>query len=165
MELILEPRIRWAGWCNDITSWINIIVCSYRTPILSTKKEKIAKFMCDLISDQENQLLTEADYSASSIINEEISSLQPLSKDKIRAQMLNEWNIVNTKSKDEAASQDNVDTYSETSSYDSAQKDSSFWSACWGNVSDKNISTSTSDEFASLRASPIIEEKISDGEG
>ncbi len=131
---------------------------------MSTKKERIAKFMCDLISDQENrnQLLTEADYSSSITVSQEISSLQPPSGAEVRAQILNEWNVVNG-SKSDDSSEYNEESCSESSScesYDSTQRDSSFQSACWGN---KNISTTTSDEFTSLRASPVIEQ-ISNGE-
>lgn len=133
-----------------------------RTPVMSAKKEKIAKFMCDLISDQEqrNQLLTEADYSASNITEQEISRLQPPSEAHIRALMLNEWNEESVPTPDSYSSDYEEESCSETNSclsYDSAQKDSSFLSACWGNLSDSVISTTASSDFASLRASPVIE--------
>ena len=152
-------------------SYCSLVSCDiflYRTPITSTKREKIAKFMCDLVSDQEqkHQLLTEADYSASSITDQEISSLQPPSGADIRALMMNEWNVVNADSDSSEYDDEDEERCSDNNSclsYDSAQKDSSFPSACWGNISDNAISTTTSSEFASLRASPVIEVQSSNG--
>ena len=111
--------------------------------------------MSDLVSDQEhrNQLLTEADYSATGAVDPEIASLQPLSETEIKVQIRNEWNVLR-ESKSSDFDEDSCFESSSCQSCDSARRDSSFQSACWG-----NHSTATSDEFASLRASPIIEGK------
>ncbi len=68
-------------------------------------KERTAKFMCDLTSDQETKqlLLTEADYNAACNEKAEISTLQPLSEEETRAEMLNEWNIENDADDEEAS--------------------------------------------------------------
>ena len=71
-----------------------MILFPYRTPLIVAKEEKIAKFMCDLISDQESKqlLLTEADYNAAHVLKEEIATLQPPSEEEDRTKVLNDWN-------------------------------------------------------------------------
>lgn len=123
---------------------------------MAAKKERTVRFMCDLISDQET-LLTEADYNIPSVVNEEIASLQPISREEARAQMLNEWNIVidTTSDSEDIGSEDykddddgdKISSFEEnTSEHCNAHKDSTVQTICWGNASDDDICFNQSDE-------------------
>lgn len=56
------------------------------------KEKKTVKFMCDLSAEQESKqvLMTAADYD---VVNQEITSLQPNSREEARLKILNEWNM------------------------------------------------------------------------
>lgn len=114
--------------------------------------------MRDLVSDKENRndvLLTEADYIIPSPPAQEITSLFPISKDEARARILNEWNanyLASDSDDDDdddiceevTEGQSNYDTNG--SKYGSPQKESSFLTACWGNLTDKSGTISNESE-------------------
>lgn len=89
------------------------------------KRETLAKFMYDLTCDQESKqmLLTEADYSATCAVKEEITTLQPPCEEKTRAQLLNEWNTQNSDEEVDQGDSTNVNNHLEHG--DGAAKESS----------------------------------------
>lgn len=112
-----------------------------RTPITIAKKERVAKFLCDLVLDQDhkNLLLAESDYGiASHTVNEEIASLCPISKEEEKTQILNEWNA-NDLLSDSEEDEEERDNSVSSEDYDGAPTDNSFQTACWGRLSDKEL--------------------------
>lgn len=100
--------------------------------------------------------MTEADYRVPSI---EIASLYPMGREEARTQILNEWNendLLSNSEEDEEES--SIDANS--SEYGSTHKDSSFHTACWGCLGDKE-DIGCDESEATLQA----EEKISDVDG
>lgn len=164
MELMSEVRIKQAGKFSLSSSTMCHVLYPHRTPVTIAKKEKIAKFICDLITDQEdkNLLMTEADYGAPNAVDEEITSLYPINRGEARVQILNEWNANDllSDSEEEEERESSIDTNS--SDYGSAHKDSSFQTACWGHLSNKeDIDLILSDDSETTLEPNTCKENIS----
>ena len=129
-----------------LKEYCNLYLSIHRTPITVVKKEKLVKFMCDLVSDQESKdrLMTEADYNVPNPVGEEISKLCPASEEQARAQILNEWNANELLTDSEGNEEERAHSVGTSNSdYGSPKQESSFLRACWGSLSDRDISNAS----------------------